>query len=552
MKRNIKEIILFVFCGLLMSACNGDPEIENLPSPDVAFTYSVTDDSYQLDYYIGSTIQFKSTSSLSGTCTWDFGDGTTATGDIVTHTFESSGTFSVRLSIQDKYNSNNITISDIKPIVSLSVDGTICEVLTNYVSFNVELPNPASLSEEYAWTFPEGTLSESGDTIKTFTGKNPGKIKFSNVGSQTVSLKVKLGGRELDETTKNVQVAYNKEAPTLYYAVAGGNIMAMKLIDNPPAGMKIKPYDLGVKAGQHPLNILFNDSSLYVLDCGKQFTYVNDADGNLGDGRITVVSKDGSKVETMLTNSLAAFDDSFYGFISGSNLYFSDRNTGFASIPLTERNRSFSRTSFPYYVQNATLGYYGLGLSYGAMNAGFAKINNVWYWCKTYNGNGIFRFTDSDILSAAIEAGKGTVPSSGIALSGMSPKSFVWDATRSVFYFSVFDSGSGGLYKCTLSQLDGIGTGNLANYKLTLANGKMTPPIVDAGVGEGSAGEYIGICQMALDSNTGSVYYGFRSGSSDLKSGLMRYNPTTGYIGYLIEGVKVYGVAVNNTKTKLF
>ncbi|MDD5186479.1 MAG: PKD domain-containing protein, partial [Paludibacter sp.] len=295
-----------------------------------------------------------------------------------------------------------------------------------------------------------------------------------------------------------------------------------------------------------------NDTSLYVLDCGKQFTYVNDVDGNQGDGRITVLSKDGAKVETMLTNTGAAFDDPYYGYIENNKLYFADRNTGFASIGLSDRNNSFSRASYPYYVQNATLGYYGQGLSFGAMNAGFGKINGVWYWCKTYNGNGIFRFTDADILPDAI-TGNGILPASGVALDGMSPKSFVWDTKNQVLYFSIFDTGYEGLYRCTLAQLSAIKSRtDLAPYKLTLANGKTVTPITEAGKGEGSAGEFIGICQLALDENDGSVYFGLRSADATVKSGLMRYNPASGKIEYVIQGVEVYGVAVNKTKTKLF
>jgi hypothetical protein len=416
----------------------------------------------------------------------------------------------------------------------------------------VVLPNPESLSEEYTWTFPTGTLDESGAPKESFVGKDPGKIKFSNVGSQTVRLNVKLGGRLLEESYLNVQVAYNTAVPTLYFAVKTGNIMALKLVGTSPSGMLIKPFDLGVKSGQHPLNILYNDTSLYVLDCGKQFTYVNDVDGNQGDGRITVVSKDGGKVETMLTNTGAAFDDPYYGYIEGNKLYFADRNTGFATIGLSERNNAFSRTTYPYYVQNALLGYYGQGLSFGAMNAGFGKINGVWYWCKTFNGNGIFRFTDADILSATI-TGNGVLPASGVALDGMSPKSFVWDAKNQVIYFSIYDSGYEGLYRCTLAQLNSIVSRNdLAPYKLTLANGKTVTPITTAGMGEGSAGEYIGICQLALDDTDGSVYFGLRSADATVKSGLMRYNPASGKIEYVIQGVDVYGVAINKTKSKLF
>ena len=168
----------------------------------------------------------------------------------------------------------------------------------------------------------------------------------------------------LEDGVINVPVAYNQAVPTLYYAVKSGNIMALKLANNVPAGMKINPYDMGVKSGQHPLNILFNDTSLYVIDAGRQFTYINDVDGNQGDGRIFVMSKSGAKVETMLTNTAAAFNDPFYGFIDAGQLYFGDRNTGISKIALNERNRSLSPADFPYFVQNSSLSYYGQGLSY--------------------------------------------------------------------------------------------------------------------------------------------------------------------------------------------
>jgi len=546
--------VAFVVSLFSFSCIDELPLVENLPNPDVAFTYSVIDNTYQIDYYVGATVQFVSRSAAQGTCSWDFGDGTTAEGTTVTHKYAVAGTYSVKLTVSGSGSlAQNILISDIRPIMKLNpIDGGLCEVLSTYVSFNVELPNPETLTEEYNWTFPAGTLDESGAAKESFVGKDPGKIKFSNVGSQTVRLKVVLGGRLLEESTLNVQVAYNSTVPTLYYAVKTGNIMALKLVGTAPVGMQINPFDLGVKSGQHPLNILFNDTSLYVLDCGKQFTYVNDVDGNQGDGRITILSKDGGKVETMLTNIGAAFDDPYYGYIESNKLYFADRNTGFATIGLSERNNSFSRVSYPYYVQNATLGYYGQGLSFGAMNAGFGKINGVWYWCKTYNGNGIFRFTDADILPAPI-TGNGVLPASKVALDGMSPKSFVWDSKNQVLYFTIYDTGYEGLYRCTLAQLNAIlSRTDLAPYKLTLANGKTVTPITEAGKGEGAAGEFIGICQLALDENDGSVYFGLRSADATVKSGLMRYNPASGKIEYVIQGVEVYGVAVNKTKSKLF
>jgi hypothetical protein len=547
----------FIAFGFLLvaNACvDHMPTIEELPSPDVAFTYSVTDNTYQLDYYVGATISFVSTSAATGECNWDFGDGNTAKGDSVSHKYSNAGNYVVRLTVTGAgYQEHPVFISDIKPVLSLQpIAGGICEVLSTAVGFNVELPNPEGLSEEYIWTFPAGAMDEAGVSKETFNGRDPGKIRFSHVGSQRVRLQVRLGGRLLEEGVLNVPVAYNQAVPTLYFALKSGNIMALKLTGTTPAGMKIYPFDLGVKSGQRPLNILFNDTSLYVLDAGRQFTYVNDVDGNMGDGRIFVMSKTGSRVETMLTNTGAAFSDPFYGYIESGRLYFADRNTGICFVGLNERNRSLSRADFPYFVQNAALSYYGQGLSFGAMNAGFGKINNVWYWCKTFNGNGIFRFTDADIFPGTIPLNT-PVPASGVVLEGMSPKSFVWDAKNQVFYFSVYDSGFEGVYRCTLAQLEAIKTRDHLNpYKLKLANGKTVTPITEPGKGEGSAGEFIGICQMALDENDGSVYFGLRSADSTVKSGLMRYNPATGFIEHVIEGIEVFGVAVNRTKAKLF
>ena len=79
-------------------------------------------------------------------------------------------------------------------------------------------------------------------------------------------------------------------------------------------------------------------------------------------------------------------------------------------------------------------------------------------------------------------------------------------------------------------------------------------PVTEAGKGEGTSNEWIAICQLALDKATGDVYFGYRNAgmAGNAPTGLMRYNAATKQIETLIEGVEVYGVAVNDQPSKLF
>ncbi|MBO7455780.1 MAG: PKD domain-containing protein [Paludibacteraceae bacterium] len=560
--KNYWKLLALTVVAISVAACvDNIPVEEELPQDAVSFNYLINGD-YALDYYVGSVITFNNTSPTQGTPKWEFGDGTTAEGDKAEHFYTVAGTYKVKLTIGDYSKSQVIMISDIKPLLSINpIEGGLCEVNTTKVSFSLEVPNPQNLPLEYEWIFPNNTKNASGDPMANCTDRLPGELVFGNVGSQTVRLRVKMDGRELEEGVINVQVGYNQPVPTLYYAVYGGHIMSYKLIEDAPEGMHVSPFDMGLASGQHPFNLLFNDTSLYILDCGKQFYYVNDEDGVLGDGKITVMSKDGAKVEMMLTNAgQAAFDDPFYGYIEGDWLYFANRNTGIMRIGLSERNAVFSHADYPYYVQHATLGYYNNGWGYGSIGGCFGKVEGVWYWTKFYNGTGIFRFKDSDILPAAIAQGdENNVPKDGIAIAGMFPKSFAYDKNSGKFYFSIFDNGYGGFYSCTLDELNAISKkAELASYKKLTAGGLGFEPNTSgnpASIEGTKDSEVVGICQMALDEATGCVYFGYRNTQNDqtcAPSGVYRYNPATDKVEPVIEGPLVYGLVVNNTPSKLF
>ena len=576
MKTNFLKTLLIALLPICAVSCiDNVPEEEVLPRDAVSFEYYIDqndDPKYYLDFYIDSDITFKNTSpeTTVGEPIWDFGDGTAVVRgqDVVKHFYAKAGTYKVKLTIGDYTKEQAVMIAPIKPMVTIKYVDEVCEVRNTLVTFEVELPNPKNKPATFSWTFPQDTKNEYDEDYATFEGKDindlPAPVKFSHVGSQQVQLDVKLGEDDLEPTLLNVQVAYNKEVPTLYYAVVGGPIKAHKLAGDAPADMNIYSYDLGVNSGQHPLNILFKDSLLYVLDAGKQFYYVNDVNGTMGDGKISVVAKDGSKVQTMITNAgQAAFDDPFYGCIDGDFLYYANRNTGIVKIALTDRDKVYSLSEYPWYVQQATLGYYNNGWGYGVIGGMFGKINGTWHWAKFYNGNGIYRFVDSDILPAAVAKGDDSnKPKAGIMLEGMWHKSFVYTAKSPTpkMVLHIMDPGYNGVYAATYEEFETVGTSKNAikPYAITY-EGKMFESNTAGNLAskEGTGTESIGICQMTYDEINDCVYFAYRNnapGGADKfpASGIYSYNVATGVVTCLIEGVEAYGVAVNNNPSKLF
>ena len=580
MKTNFLKTLLIALLPICAVSCiDNVPDVEVLPKDAVSFEYYIdqeTDSLYYLDFYVDSDITFKNTSpeTTVGEPTWDFGDGDVLVGDTVTHFYAKAGTYKVKLTIGDFSREQSIMIAPIKPIVKIVFSDEVCEVRKTPVTFEVELPNPKNKPATFSWTFPKDTKNEIGDDYATFVGDTvtdlPEPVLFSHVGSQTVQLDVKLGEDDLEPALMNVQVAYDKEVPTLYYAVQGGRIMAHKLTGGKQdADMIINSYDLGVASGQHPFNLLFKDSLLYVLDAGKQFYFVDDVNGNLGDGKISVIAKDGSKVQTMITNAgQAAFDDPFYGCIEGDFLYYANRNTGMVKIALTDRDKVYSLSEYPWYVQQATLGYYNNGWGYGTIGGMFGKINGVWHWTRFYNGNGIYRFKDGlwpdgDILPAAVAKGDDTNrPKAGIMLEGMAPKSFVYTAKSPTpkMCVHIMDAGYNGFYACTYEELEAVGTSKNAikPYAVTY-NGQMFESNTTGNLPavEGTGSESVGICQMVYDEMNDCVYFGYRNNSNGgadkfPPTGIYCYNVATGQVTCLIEGVSVYGLAVNNNPAKLF
>ena len=567
MKRILLNISFIAALVMMVSSCvDPDPDYKDFPSKDVDFTYAVAPSAdgqvqYGQDYYVVSHIQFSNTSYKQGNPTWDFGDGTTSTEPNPVHKFEKAGTYQVKLTI-DGVGSRTypIMIYDIAPV--LTIKSQSAETLTINdvdVDFNIFLPNPENKKVKYEWTFPDGALDAEGNPLTTFIGyadengnvEYPGKVHFKNVGSQRITLKATFDtdgeNRQLEESYVNVQVGAEKEYQTLYYATVGGNIKALKLIPDSelPEGSKNLPFDMGVNSGNMPFNLVYyNDADgqgwIYILDAGKQYTYVNDTDGTLGDGKINVMTVDGKSTNLFVSNvGQTAFNDPFFGTVDGTDLIYSDRNTGLRKTALSTRGGKESST---YLVKNDQLGYYSRGLSYGAISTTIEKDSKgMYWWGKCYNGNGIFRFKSSDIVSDYKTA---TAPYP-VVLDAVKLKAFTIDEQRKALYVWRWQDG------------DGFYVYPLPGDNETVTKAQFTSQfLMTADPINSTADEGVYCTQMALDKETGNVYFGFNKAAADASAyttGLKYYDATAKKIvSVAVAPEKIMGIVINPNKSKLF
>lgn len=577
------KIALAALAVTTLGACSEqyvDPT--HYASADVDFTYNVEGDQYQLDYYVVSTIQFNNTSAKAGSFVWDFGDGTTSTEVSPMHKYDVAGKYEVTLTLEGVGSRTYpLMINDIAPVLTVeSQTDEIIEFNKTTMTFNIELPNPENLPVQYVWTFPEGTTYADGTEATQFIGyahedgttDYPEPVKFRNIGSQRVSIVTTFdtrdGGenRRLADSYLNVQVGCAEPSQTLYYAQRGGNIKAIKLLENVPEGTKVMPYDLGVPTGSTVFNLLCNtvfkpgdaetgtpDENtdwIYILDAGKQYYYINDENGVLGDGTMTAMHADGTGVNVVITNvGGPAFNDPFRGFITNGTIYYSDRNTGFTSIECTMRGGvegvGDSNRRKSYVMTNENTPFKDQGISWGAITCGLLRDSNNWWWIgKNYNGFGIFRFQEKDVYESETEAKKHPLPSA-VLFSGEKHTAFTIDEKNGMLY--VYHTGANqGFRSYTLPDYNTALTSKDCLFEKTL----------DCAPENTTGDEGLFVTQFALDNETGRVYFCYRPENGDesgLKAGIVYFDPATQTLKNYGETTDLAtGCVINPNKTKLF
>ena len=107
--------LLFISClSVLMVACKPSAEFTVSPTPVIAGVVATFDASE-------TTIYNTHKGNTAVSYGWDFGDGTNASGKIVSHTFTTAGTYKVTLTVKDKAGQTGSVVhtSRLRPLAGL-------------------------------------------------------------------------------------------------------------------------------------------------------------------------------------------------------------------------------------------------------------------------------------------------------------------------------------------------------------------------------------------------------------------------------------------------
>ena len=137
----------------------------------------------------GEEVDFDGTNSYvnkKGTATfqWTFGDGQSAQGAKVSHSYTKSGKYQASLTIEDKLNPTCQTSTDIRtvsvnahPVVNLKADTAVC--LGSDVNFDASASNDADGDNlVFYWSFGDGSVLRAGPKV-THNYKQSGKYRVT-------------------------------------------------------------------------------------------------------------------------------------------------------------------------------------------------------------------------------------------------------------------------------------------------------------------------------------------------------------------------------------
>ncbi|MHC1579830.1 MAG: PKD domain-containing protein, partial [Candidatus Alkanophagales archaeon] len=170
---------------------------------------------------------------------WDFGDGTTASGAVVTHAYASAGNYTVRLTVTDDDGAKTsatheiVVLRNLPPVAVLEADKT--EVKTNEtVTFDASASyDPDGYIAVYRWDLDgDGTPDVEGNVVMI-------SHAYSQLGNYTVRLEVEDNFGKTDSATVNISVSEGEGSGVSGNVTWDGNHSLNITPENPTIGQPV-------------------------------------------------------------------------------------------------------------------------------------------------------------------------------------------------------------------------------------------------------------------------------------------------------------------------
>ncbi|MEF8880242.1 MAG: S8 family serine peptidase, partial [Candidatus Nanohaloarchaea archaeon] len=137
---------------------------------------------------------------------WDMGDNTSLSGNTVTHSYDSTGDYTIQLTVEDNdtnqaTETSTVTVKDLQdPQASFTVNDSSPEASISTVEFDSSSSSDNLDISHYLWDL-DGDSSYDKNTSSTTVEKG-----YSTVGTRTVKLKVVDTSGNSDTSTKDIDV----------------------------------------------------------------------------------------------------------------------------------------------------------------------------------------------------------------------------------------------------------------------------------------------------------------------------------------------------------